>query len=106
MWLGLAPAYVTRSPRSSAWERGWLSRLPSTPLLDPAIGRVGRIVAHLPDPAVVQEELLLLGEAQGTGADPAEDGDLVAALIDGAVAVGAPRDRQGMAAEGDRVVRD
>ena len=62
-----------------------------------AVDGVAGVVADLPGPAVVEVEPALLVGAEGPGADPAEDADLVAALVDGAVAVEALRDRQGVA---------
>src|SRR5262245_2575007 len=67
---------------------------------------IGWVVRHGPDAALSQVELLLLREGERTGADAAEDADLVAALVDGAVAVEAAADGEGFAAFGDRVGGD
>src|SRR5208283_1429932 len=57
---------------------------------------VTRVVTDLPHAAVgPQVKPVLLFQVQGTGADPAEDGDLVAAFVHGAVAIEALGDRQG-----------
>ena len=85
---------------------GWISLVPTLPKIPDAqpisslpasrrqyvlsrrpIHRVLRIVADLPHPPVAQVQLLLFRQVQRPGADAAEDGDLVAALVDGAVAV-------------------
>ena len=57
----------------------------------PRVDAVVGIVADLPGHAVVQVHLALFLGVQGPRADPAEDADLVAALVDGAVAVDALR---------------
>ncbi len=58
---------------------------------------IPRVVADLPELAVVQVHLPLLFGVERASADAAEDADLVAGLVDGAVAVDALGDRQGMA---------
>src|SRR5689334_3861319 len=71
-----------------------------------AVHPVKWIIAHPPHPAVAEEELLLLLQVQRPGADAAEDGDGVAALVDGAVAVEGAADGEGVAAVGDAVGGD
>ena len=55
---------------------------------------VPRVVADRPEPAVVQVQPALLVQIQRPGADAAEDADLVARFVHGAVAVEALGDRQ------------
>src|SRR5262245_42701637 len=53
-----------------------------------------RRVADAEDAAVLDVEAALLLAVEGAGADAAEDGELVAALVDGAVAVERLADRE------------
>src|SRR2546425_13188254 len=70
------------------------------------VDRIVWIIADLPHLAVPQIHLLLLVQVQWPGADTAEDGDLVAALIDRSVAVHALGDVDGMTALGELVGGD
>src|SRR5439155_12094771 len=92
------------SQHGCGFFRAW--RLPCRTSLLLPIHRVTRVVGHAPDLAISQIETLLLFEVERAGADAAEDADLGAALVDGAVAVEGAADGEGVAAVGDRVGGD
>src|SRR5579884_783465 len=87
--------------RPAGWRRGSIPPGPHIP-----IHRITRIIRHAPDLAVAEVHLPLLFQGQRPRADAAEDGDLVTALIDGAVAVEGAGHRVAFAAVRDRVRRD
>src|SRR5262245_18934411 len=71
-----------------------------------AVHRISRVIADGPEPAVAEEEFVLLVFIERAGAYAAEDRDLVAALIDGPIAVEPLRQGQGLAAVRNRIGGD
>jgi hypothetical protein len=85
---------ITQTPTARAAERG--ARLLPRRSRHAGVDRVVRVVADLPDPAVVLVHPALLLGIQRSGSHAAEDADLVARLVHGTIAVEALRDRQGV----------
>src|SRR6516164_9037452 len=85
----------------------------SGPCQLPAIGRhcprsriIGRLITDAPEPTIAQKQPLLVGQIEGPGADPAEDADLVAALVHRTIPIQGPAHGQGTAMLGNGEGRD
>src|SRR5881296_3478686 len=83
-----------------------LSSFPGRIDLDAFIDFILRIIGHLPYLAVAQIELVLLLQVERPGSDAAENTDLIATLVHGAVAVQSLSNGDGMAAVGNLVGRN